>query len=72
MPEGLAWVTAGQAERDPVEVLTNPATDLEVDLQARFVEETISNPSLPLRVGIRLDAGEAMPFEVWHTRSTAQ
>jgi YVTN family beta-propeller protein len=34
-----------------------------VALQRRFVEETISDPSLPLPVGIGLDAGEAVPFE---------
>jgi ABC-type transport system substrate-binding protein/class 3 adenylate cyclase len=34
-----------------------------VDLQERFVEETISDPSLPLTVGIGLDAGEAVPVE---------
>ena len=34
-----------------------------VELQARYVEETQRDPILPLRVGIGLDAGEAMPFE---------
>lgn len=34
-----------------------------VDLQARLVEETIADPSLPLGVGIGLDAGEAVPVE---------
>jgi YVTN family beta-propeller protein len=34
-----------------------------VALQQRFVEETISDPSLPLTVGIGLDAGEAVPVE---------
>ena len=30
------------------------------DLQERFVEETVADPSLPLAVGIGLDAGEAV------------
>src|SRR5439155_6286229 len=34
-----------------------------VDLQARFVQETVDDPSLPLPVGIGLDAGEAVPVE---------
>ena len=34
-----------------------------MDLQLRFVEETVSDPSLPLPVGIGLDAGEAVPVE---------
>ena len=34
-----------------------------VDLQARFVEETIADPSLPLPVGIGIDAGEAVAVE---------
>src|SRR5207237_185258 len=34
-----------------------------VDLQRRFVEETLADPSLPLMVGIGLDAGEAVPME---------
>ena len=34
-----------------------------VDLQDRFVDETIADPSLPLTVGIGLDAGEAVPVE---------
>jgi class 3 adenylate cyclase/ABC-type transport system substrate-binding protein len=34
-----------------------------VELQARFVEETVADPSLPLRVGIGIDAGEAVPVE---------
>ncbi|HYU57679.1 MAG TPA: adenylate/guanylate cyclase domain-containing protein, partial [Actinomycetota bacterium] len=34
-----------------------------IDLQARFVEETESDPSLPLLVGIGLDVGEAVPVE---------
>jgi hypothetical protein len=32
-----------------------------VELQERFVEETIDSPELPLTVGIGLDAGEAVP-----------
>jgi class 3 adenylate cyclase len=31
-----------------------------VDLQARFVEETEADPSLPLKVGIGIDSGEAV------------
>jgi peptide/nickel transport system substrate-binding protein len=34
-----------------------------VDLQDRFVEATVDEPSLPLTVGIGLDAGEAVPVE---------
>jgi YVTN family beta-propeller protein len=34
-----------------------------VELQARFVEETLADPGLPLGVGIGLDAGEAVPVE---------
>ena len=34
-----------------------------VALQQRFVEETIADASLPLTVGIGLDAGEAVPVE---------
>jgi len=34
-----------------------------VALQQRYVEETIADPSLPLTVGIGLDAGEAVPVE---------
>jgi len=34
-----------------------------VDLQVRFVEETKNDPSLPLPVGMGLDAGEAVPVE---------
>ncbi|HEX2089976.1 MAG TPA: AAA family ATPase [Actinomycetota bacterium] len=34
-----------------------------VGLQSRFLEETSADPSLPLRVGIGLDAGEAVPVE---------
>ncbi len=34
-----------------------------VTLQQRFVEETIADPSLPLTVGIGLDAGEAVAVE---------
>jgi len=34
-----------------------------VELQDRFVEETLSDPALPLGVGIGLDAGEAVPVE---------
>jgi class 3 adenylate cyclase len=34
-----------------------------VELQRRFVEETLDRPELPLTVGIGLDAGEAVPVE---------
>jgi YVTN family beta-propeller protein len=34
-----------------------------VDLQLRFAEETVDDPSLPLPVGIGLDAGEAVRVE---------
>ena len=33
------------------------------DLQERFVQETVADPSLPLAVGIGLDAGEAVPVD---------
>jgi YVTN family beta-propeller protein len=34
-----------------------------VELQERFVEETVADPSVPLTVGIGLDAGEAVPTD---------
>jgi adenylate cyclase len=34
-----------------------------VELQGRFVEETSAEPTIPLLVGIGLDAGEAVPVE---------
>src|SRR6476660_4148968 len=34
-----------------------------VDAQDRFLEETVGDPTLPLPVGIGLDAGEAVPVE---------
>jgi WD40 repeat protein/class 3 adenylate cyclase len=34
-----------------------------VDLQRRFVDETVAEPTLPLAVGIGLDAGEAVPVD---------
>lgn len=34
-----------------------------VELQRRFVDETVADPGLPLAVGIGLDAGEAVPVE---------
>ncbi len=37
-----------------------------VELQARFVEETAADPTNPLRAGIGLDAGEAVPLEGGH------
>ena len=42
---------------------TRQAIRAAVDLQARFVEETVTDPSLPLAVGIGLDAGEAVEVE---------
>ena len=32
-----------------------------IELQRRFVDETVADPTLPLAVGIGLDAGEAVP-----------
>jgi YVTN family beta-propeller protein len=34
-----------------------------IELQRRFVEETLQQPELPLTVGIGLDAGEAVPVQ---------
>ncbi len=34
-----------------------------VDLQERFVQETVDDPALPFTVGIGLDAGEAVPVQ---------
>lgn len=34
-----------------------------VNLQARFLEETMSEPEIPLGVGIGVDVGEAVPVE---------
>ena len=34
-----------------------------VELQGRFLQETERDPSLPMKVGIGLDAGEAVPVE---------
>jgi class 3 adenylate cyclase len=34
-----------------------------VDLQKRFVEETIADPAMPMPVGIGIDAGEAVPVQ---------
>jgi WD40 repeat protein/class 3 adenylate cyclase len=34
-----------------------------VELQRRFVDATVADPTLPLAVGIGLDAGEAVPVE---------
>jgi peptide/nickel transport system substrate-binding protein len=39
------------------------AVSAAVDLQERFVDETIGDPELPIPVGIGLDAGEAVPVE---------
>jgi peptide/nickel transport system substrate-binding protein len=42
---------------------TREAIRAAVDLQQRFVEETLEQPELPLTVGIGLDAGEAVPVQ---------
>jgi WD40 repeat protein/class 3 adenylate cyclase len=42
---------------------TRQAIRAAVDLQTRFIEETVTDPSLPLPVGIGLDAGEAVEVE---------
>jgi len=42
---------------------TRQALRASVELEARFVEETVADPSLPLAVGIGLDAGEAVQVE---------
>jgi peptide/nickel transport system substrate-binding protein len=42
---------------------TREAIRTAVDLQQRFVEETLEQPELPLTVGIGLDAGEAVPVQ---------
>ena len=42
---------------------TREAIRSAVDLQQRFVEETLEQPELPLTVGIGLDAGEAVPVQ---------
>src|SRR5918995_1419161 len=42
---------------------TREAIRTAVELQERFVEETIDWPELPFTVGIGLDAGEAVPVE---------
>jgi peptide/nickel transport system substrate-binding protein len=42
---------------------TRQAIRAAVDLQKRFVEETLADPDLPLTVGIGLDAGEAVEVE---------
>jgi class 3 adenylate cyclase len=34
-----------------------------VELQRQFVDQTVSDPRMPLPVGIGLDAGEAVPVE---------
>jgi peptide/nickel transport system substrate-binding protein len=39
------------------------AVNAALDLQERFLEETSADPTLPLLVGIGLDAGEAVPLE---------
>ena len=49
----------------PLVVFGSPRSAIRgaVALQQRFVEETIADPSLPLTVGIGLDAGEAVAVE---------
>ena len=42
---------------------TRQALRSATDLRLRFTQEVQDNPSLPLRVGIGLDAGEAVPVE---------
>jgi YVTN family beta-propeller protein len=42
---------------------TREAIRAAIDLQQRFVEETLGQPELPLTVGIGLDAGEAVPVQ---------
>jgi class 3 adenylate cyclase len=42
---------------------TREAIRAAVDLQQRFVQETLDQPELPLTVGIGLDAGEAVPVQ---------
>src|SRR5439155_10086310 len=42
---------------------TRQALRAAVDLQASFLEETLSEPDLPLGVGIGIDAGEAVAIQ---------
>jgi class 3 adenylate cyclase len=42
-----------------------------VDLQKQFVEETRTDPDLPLRVGIGIDSGEAVELEDGSSRGAA-
>lgn len=42
---------------------TRDALRAAVELQERFVDETLADPELPLGVGIGIDAGEAVPIE---------
>lgn len=44
-------------------VSARQAVRASVDLQERFVDETVADPDLPMPVGIGLDAGEAVPVE---------
>lgn len=44
-------------------VSTREAIRAAIDLQQRFVEQTLEQPELPLTVGIGLDAGEAVPVQ---------
>ena len=42
---------------------TREAIRAALDLQQRFVEETLEQPELPLTVGIGLDAGETVQVQ---------
>ena len=42
---------------------TRQAIRAAVELQQRFADETVADPDLPLRVGIGIDAGEAVEVE---------
>jgi len=42
---------------------TRQAIRAAIDLQRRFVDETVADPTMPFPVGIGLDAGEAVPVE---------
>ena len=69
--EGLGGKGASGVEvrgDEALAVFTSPRQALRaaVDLQSRFAEETSRDPTLPLRVGVGLDAGEAVPLEGGH------
>jgi class 3 adenylate cyclase len=42
-----------------------------MDLQQQFAEETMADPDMPLRVGIGIDSGEAIPLEDGSYRGAA-